>query len=196
MLRYFLILSFPFFIFSCNNSKEETSEQPVSKHSQAFNTSVQSALDSYDRLSEAFVSWDSTTALAYSIELRAKLDNIPLHEFSSQVKEKAKSPLDLAKRDLQVMSLNNTLTEKRRGLNSLTINLFEFLEAVQYDEKKIYLQECPMAFNDKESGFWLTDKGKDSIRNPYLGLYHPKYGKAMLSCGENKSAIDYTSKPN
>ena len=82
------------------------------------------------------------------------------------------------------------LEEKRRGLNALTQNLYVFLKSVQYDEKKIYLQECPMAFNDTESGLWLSEV--DSIRNPYLGLRHPKYGKGMLECGDNKSVIEYT----
>lgn len=165
-----------------------------SKHSQAFNTSVQSAMDSYNRLLEAFVNWDSATAVAQSMELGAKLDNIALNEFQPEIKETAKSSLDLAKRDLQVMALNNNLTEKRRGLHSLTNNLYDFLRAVQYDAKKIYLQECNMAFNDTEPAVWLADKGKDSIRNPYLGLHHPEYGTTMLECGENKSTIDFTLK--
>lgn len=194
MLRSLLILSFSIGIISCNNSKEETPEKNISKHSQEFNTAVQSAMDSYNRLVEVFVNWDSTSAVAQSMELGAKLDNIPMNGFQPEIKETAKGALDLAKRDLQIMSLNNNLTEKRRGLNSFTNNFYDFLRAVQYDDKKIYLQECPMAFNDTEAAVWLTDKGKDSIRNPYLGLHHPKYGKAMLGCGENKSTIDFISK--
>jgi hypothetical protein len=49
-----------------------------------------------------------------------------------------------------------------------------------------------MAFNDTEPGDWLSET--DSIRNPYLGLHHPKYGKAMIDCGQTKSTIDFTKK--
>lgn len=197
MLRYLLVFGFSIAILSCNNSNQSATEKNTeitSRHSQLFNTSIESAMDTYNRLLEAFVNWDSSTAGAQSMQLEAKLDNISLNEFPNEVKETAKSSLDLAKRDLHIMALNNSLTEKRHGLNSLTENLFDFLRAVQYDEKKIYLQKCPMAFNEKEAGVWLTDKGADSIQNPYLGLHHPKYGKAMLECGENKSTIDFTSK--
>jgi len=39
---------------------------------------------------------------------------------------------------------------------------------------------------------WLSET--DSVRNPYLGLHHPKYGKAMIECGSTKSTIDFISK--
>lgn len=194
MLQYLLIATFSFAFLSCNNSKEVTAEKTVSKYSQQLNTSVQSAMDSYSRLLEAFVNWDSSTAVAQSMQLLAKLDNVKLEEFEAVIKETATGSLNLAKRDLQVIALNNNFTEKRHGLNSLSNNLYDFLRAVQYDDKKIYLQECRMAFAGNESGLWLTDKGRDSIRNPYLGLHHPKYKKTMLDCGENKSTIDFISK--
>ena len=47
-----------------------------------------------------------------------------------------------------------------------------------------------MAFNDTEPGLWLSKT--EAIRNPYLGLHHPKYGKAMLVCGEVKDEIQFS----
>ena len=86
------------------------------------------------------------------------------------------------------------LSVKRESLHALTQHLYDFLRAVRYDAKPLYLQKCPMAFNDTGEGVWLTDRGKDSIRNPYLGLHHPRYGKGMLECGENESTIDFQKK--
>jgi hypothetical protein len=46
-----------------------------------------------------------------------------------------------------------------------------------------------MAFNDTETAQWLSKT--EDIRNPYLGLHHPKYKSGMLECGEVKDSIDY-----
>lgn len=190
-MRIILISLFSLFLFSCNDSQGNKEDQPIaSKHSSAFNTSVQSALDSYHSLTEAFVNWDSAAVLLQAKQLQVKLDSIKLDEFPNEAKGTASGSVDLAKRDLQNMTVNNSLTDKRHALNSLTQNLYDFLKTVQYDEKKIYLNECPMAFNDTDPGDWLSET--DSIRNPYLGLHHPKYGKAMIDCGSNKSTIDFT----
>lgn len=179
---------------SCNNSKQEkkTESKGISKHSNSFNSSVQSAMDSYKLLTEAFVNWDSVAVNNKAGELKLKLDSINFYGF---VPESITAPVDtlnLAKKDLKAMIANKSITDKRHDLNSLTQHLYAFLDKVQYDEKKIYMNECPMAFNDTIPGDWLSET--DAIRNPYLGLHHPTYGKAMIECGSNKSIIDFTSK--
>ena len=82
------------------------------------------------------------------------------------------------------------LTAKRRALNTISDHLYNFLRVVKYGQKKVYWQECPMAFNDTESGFWLSDSA--AIRNPYLGMHDPKYGSGMLRCGETRDSLDFT----
>jgi hypothetical protein len=44
-----------------------------------------------------------------------------------------------------------------------------------------------MAFNDIDSGYWLSKS--NSIRNPYMGLHHPRYHSGMLNCGETLDSI-------
>lgn len=187
------ILSLMIFI-SCNNQKQEnkTESKGISKHSNSFNNSVQSALESYHSLTEAFVNWDSAAVDKRAGELKLKIDSINFFGF---VPESITAPVDtlnLAKKDLQSMTANKTIVDKRHYLDSLTGHLYAFLDKVQYDEKKIYLNECPMAFNDTIAAHWLSET--DDIRNPYLGLHHPKYGKAMIECGSSISTIDFTSK--
>ena len=149
-------------------------------------------MDSYHALTEAFVNWDSAAVDQRAKELKLKLDSINFFGFQSSAITAPVDTLNLAKQDLQSMTTNKNITDKRHDLNSLTEHLFSFLDKVQYDEKKVYLQKCPMAFNDSIPGFWLSET--DSIRNPYLGLHHPTYGKAMIECGSNISTIDFTKK--
>jgi len=175
-------------LFSCNSSKQE--QKLVSKHSNAFNNSVQNAMNLYHSLTESFINWDSNAVASKAKSLQTSLDNIKLDEFKPEVKQTALGSLNLSKNDLEQMASANSIVEKRHGLNSFTQNIYDFLRAVQYDEKKVYLNECPMAFNDTEPGDWLSTT--DSIRNPYMGLHHPHYGGAMIDCGSTKSTIDFT----
>jgi len=194
-MRTVVISLFSILLFSCNNStnKEESSkEKVVSKHSAAFNNSIQSALNDYHSLTEAFVNWDSSAVINRSKQLNASLDSLKLDELNSNIKQTALSSLNLAKKDLQKISSEKGIVQQRHGLDLLTQNLYQFLDVVKYDEKKIYLQKCPMAFNDSIPGEWLSEA--DSIRNPYMGLHHPHYGRAMIVCGETKATIDYVNK--
>jgi len=200
-MRYLIAAFFAIAIFfsACNNSDTTTEqEKPVhqamveSRHSAAFNQSVQLALQTYYSLAEAFVNWDSVAASNLAKELNGKLDSLPL----SEIKDSAASTTSPgnyiadAKKDLSGMMAANDITTKRHALNSFTDHFYQFLNAAKYDRQKLYLQECPMAFNDEEPGVWLS--AADSIRNPYLGLHHPRYGKGMLECGENKEVLNFT----
>jgi len=190
LASFFLLLIFA----SCNNSDEQKKPEPkiTSKHSNYFNNSVQSAMDSYAALTEAFVNWDSTAITQHAGELKTRLDSINFYGFDPQTITAPVDTLVLAKGDLQAITMGSDITTKRHHFDTLTQHLYAFLDKVKYDAKKVYLQKCPMAFNDAESGHWLSPV--DSIRNPYLGLHHPKYGKAMIDCGGNEAVIDFTSK--
>ena len=180
-------------LISCNNSKQEnkTETKSVSIHSNSFNASVQSALDSYHALTEAFVNWDSATVDKKAAELRLKLDSINFYGFTPASITAPVDTLNLAKNDLQAMTTAKDIFSKRQALNTLSQRIYSFLNTVQYDEKKIYLQECPMAFNNEATpGMWLSRN--EAIRNPYMGLHHPKYGKAMIECGDTKDSVNFT----
>jgi hypothetical protein len=46
-----------------------------------------------------------------------------------------------------------------------------------------------MAFNDNEAAIWLSKTPQ--IRNPYLGLHHPRYKSGMIDCGETKDSLRF-----
>jgi hypothetical protein len=200
-MRYLTAALFTTTIFfsACNNSdttaeQEKSAPQAMaeSRHSSAFNQSVQSAMQTYYSLSEAFVNWDSVAVSSFAKELSGKLDSLSLIEIKDSAANTTSPGTYIAdaKKDLSGMMAANDITTKRHALNSFTDHLYQFLNAAKYDRQKLYLQECPMAFNDEEPGVWLSPG--DSIRNPYLGLHHPRYGKGMLECGDNKEVLNFT----
>ena len=194
-MRYFPIAVI-LFLLACNSTDKKPAgaeNKIVSQHSADFNKSFDGMMNDYYALSEAFVNWDSNTVNTKAMALELSLKAVSLDDL-----KKDQATYTTAQETLQNSTAtageivkSPDITSKRHQFHALTENIYDLLRAVKYDEKKLYLQECPMAFNDTESGFWLTDKGEDSIRNPYLGLHHPKYGHSMLGCGSNKSTIDF-----
>ena len=65
--------------------------------------------------------------------------------------------------------------------------LYNLVRTVKYDRQKLYHQHCPMAFNDEEEAWWISNSNK--IENPYMGKNHPTYHAGMLGCGEVKDSI-------
>ena len=90
------------------------------------------------------------------------------------------------------ISGETTLEGMRRSFYTLSENLYNLLRTVQYDQQIIYHDKCPMAFNDQEEGYWLSNTKE--IINPYLGKKHPRYASGMIGCGSVEDSLDYRSK--
>ncbi len=183
------------YLWNRNNKPrvEVPRQQPVavSKYSAAFNQSVNKVLNSYYALSDAFVNWDSAKVDAKAAELKTAVGALNFEEIKKDtlIYETAASYIQAFDGDLQGITGGKSMTEKRQAFNALSQNLYDLLRTVKYDASKVYLQECPMAFNDTEAGIWLS--GQPEIKNPYLGLHHPKYKSGMLECGENKDSLAF-----
>ena len=185
-----------YFFETRKKPKDETPRQQpfaVSQHTPAFNQGMDSFLNAYYALSESLVNWDSAAVGARADELTGKLNSIPFRDLQkdTMIYETAVSYVDILKNDLDVMAGNENLTTRRQSFHSFSQNLYDLLRTVKYDNRKVYLQECPMAFNDDQPGIWISNKTE--IRNPYLGLHHPKYKSGMLECGETRDSINFAA---
>jgi hypothetical protein len=164
----------------------------VSKYSEGFNNAVAGALTDYYKIAESFVTWDSAAAANHATRLTEDLNNLPLDELKKDpgIYETALMFVENTKGEAQTIASEQAIRAQRESFNSLTDNFYQFLNVVKYDRQVLYLQECPMAFDDTKSAQWLSQQ--EEIRNPYLGLYHPTYGKGMLKCGETKTTLNHT----
>ncbi len=173
--------------------KSTSQAMKVSKHSPAFNLSVNKIVTDYYGLSEAFVGWDSTTLNTKAKQFESDLEAMRLeNKEKDSIDQVANSFTDNVAMDLKNLQSGNNLSEKRKTFNSLSQNMYDLLRTLKYDDKKVFLQLCPMAFGDTGSGLWLSPSGEDEQRrNPYLGLHHPKYKSGMLTCGETKDSLNF-----
>lgn len=174
--------------------KDETPEQPpvgVSRYSADFIATIDTALADYYTLSEMLVRWDSGQVNGRAQKLKKSLDEVELDELKKDtlVYQTAVSYKETLEDNLDAVIQKKDLMAKRQSFNSLSQNLYDLLRTIRYDGGKVYLQECPMAFYDTAAGIWLSKTAP--IRNPYLGLYHPKYRSGMLECGETKDSINF-----
>jgi hypothetical protein len=184
-----------YFFLRKDDQPEAPKQQPVavSRYSGGFDSSIANLLNHYYRLSESLVKWDSAEARTNASAFLDALSTTSFDEVKkdSLIFQTAQTYLASIPQDLQAIQQRAGLTEKRRAYQSLTQNIYDLLRTIKYSQTKVYLHECPMAFNDTETAHWLSNTGSDKERrNPYLGLYHPIYKRGMLTCGETKDSLN------
>jgi hypothetical protein len=144
----------------------------------------------YFQLADALVNWDTALANKHAMLLAKAADSL---DFSGTTDSTLiAAVMDLSgtiKAESMALAEETDIKEKRREFSMITDNLYPLLQAVQYNGQKLYYQVCPMAFNDDDSGFWISNKAE--IVNPYLGTKHPKYASGMLHCGEVVDSIHF-----
>lgn len=158
----------------------------VSKHSDAFNSSVQSMLNSYYSLAEAFTKGDTVAIAKYGTELKIALDSVKIDELKKDttgIYQSALDPLNMARGDAGNILSNPAIAAKRTAFSSLSENLRLLFIVSRYDRDKIYWQECPTAFGEDQSGFWLSRY--DTAQSPYAG---------GPECGGVKDTINFIGK--
>lgn len=179
------------------NAKDNATSAPKQKaivlktHSDKFNNSVDRVIDNYLDMKNAFVNSDTALAKSMGMAFLNSLDSIPLQELDKDkvaVSATAKQSIDDIKANAGSMIIQPNITEMRRDFSMITEMMYpSFFQSINYEGKKLYLESCPMAFNDNESANWLSADAE--IVNPYLGKDHPKYKAAMLNCGEVKDSV-------
>lgn len=184
------------FIKKDENVVEVPKQQALAQgiHSEMFNKSINNVLDGYFNLKNALVEWDTAAASAAASVLAVQATQIPYDELKSDstITSTASSFSESVSAEALGITGESTIEGQRRSFYTLSENLYNLLRTVQYDQQVIYHDKCPMAFNDIEEAYWISNTKE--IINPYLGKKHPKYHSGMLACGSVEDSIDYRVK--
>jgi hypothetical protein len=172
---------------ACGGSDKPTDEDvkqtPLaqSKNSLAFNQQFGKLMEDYFSLKDNFIAEKDSLIGFYAKALMMDADSLNLQELKadSNVVITAKSFAQSISADLKGLVGEKTLENKRKSFQIVSDQLFDLARTIQYDNVKVYQQNCPMAFGDIDAN-WLS-KSSD-IQNPYLP-------KKMLTCGEVKDSI-------
>lgn len=199
VMKYTFCLLASVFLLSCGGKHEEERKEGADEKPAAavtiqagagVRTAASSILSAYLQLKDALVNYDTLNANKAAATLVAATDSVDYTGTTdSAVVNTLQSNIGTIHSEAIALVQDKDLTEKRRAFSMITENLYPMLRAMQYNESKVYYQMCPMAFNDTETAYWLSDSRE--INNPYLGTKHPKYHSGMLHCGELKDSINY-----
>lgn len=182
-----------FFIKKSENTQKGTKQAAIilKSHSDSFNLSINALVESYLSVKDAFVEDNINLIKLKATDFCKQLETLNLSELakdSSGIYE----TVNMTKSDIlsnaNSLLLQKDITEMRRDFSAMTDVMYPtFFNAIKYEGPALYLQNCPMAFNDTEPANWIS-KNKEIV-NPYMGKHHPKYQSGMLNCGEIKDTI-------
>ena len=175
---------------------EEIRQGPltISKNSDAFNASFAKLMSDYYSLKDAFVDWDTVKVNQSAKNLQKSTDSLQIKELKadSSVIQTAQSYVLSIDGEVAGLVGETSIEQKRRAFNMLTNDIYDLVRVVKYDREIFYHIKCPMAFNDSEEAYWLSNTNK--VVNPYLGKKHPTYKDKMLGCGEVVDSLDFAKK--
>jgi hypothetical protein len=167
-----LAIAFTLFLAACSNSAQQesaTQDQTTAeaeKKPSAEEQSLDQVVDQYLLLKDALVASNPEEVQSKATSMLEVIDATNMMGIQQSAKQIA------AATDLET---------QRAYFDSLSIHVYEHLEAQNQGEKTIYKQYCPMAF-DNRGAFWLSNA--QEIRNPY-------FGDEMLTCGRVEETLEY-----
>lgn len=191
-----ILLAFSVYWFMLRTKKSGPSQPkqaPIAlqKHSDSFNVSIDRAIDAYLNMKNAFVESD-TVGIKSNANLFIKmLDTIPVEELkkdTAMIFETVQANIEDIKANTASLVSQTSIDEMRKDFSMVTELMYpSFFRAINYEGKKLYLQHCPMAFDEEKGANWISNS--EEVINPYLGKQHPKYKATMLHCGELMDTI-------
>ena len=166
----------------------------ISKNSDAVNARFFNLMEDYYALKDALVEWDTARADQAAQKIVEYSDSLPWKDMKadSNIIATAENFAASINGDAKGLIRESTIEQKRRSFNMITDEIYNLIRTVRYDGSVVYHARCPMAFNDSEEAYWLSNSS--NIVNPYLGKKHPKYSNKMIGCGEIVDSVDFVKK--
>lgn len=180
------------FKFRNTNTIETVKTEPLraNRHSNSFNSSLDTMLNAYFDLKTAFVEADTSMAKIAAKKFLVFTDSLKLDELkkdTSGIFESATMQLNDIKANAESLLKQTNITEMRQDFRMVGESIYPLLKTIHYEGKTLYWQNCPMAFGEGKEANWISNT--EEIINPYLGKKDPEYKATMLHCGEVKDSI-------
>lgn len=181
-----------FFLQNKSADKEVKKEYlTVKKHSNSFNAGIDKVMSAYFDLKNSFVDGD-TAAVKQKAQLFItalnNIDTLELKKDTASVFATVMFTLTDMRLNTESILNQHDMQEMRKDFSSLSDMMYPaFFQTINYEGATIYLQNCPMAFDDSIPANWISETNE--VVNPYLGKKHPVYQAGMLHCGDIKDSI-------
>ena len=161
-----------------------------SRHSPAFNNSLDTLLNAYFNLKDAFVNADTAMAKTATKKFIVLADSLQFEELKKDttgIFETATTLMGDVKANAESLLKEANITDMRQDFRMVGESIYPLLKTIHYEGKTLYWQNCPMAFGEGKEANWISNT--EQIIDPYLGKNHPEFKDTMLGCGEVKDSI-------
>jgi Cu(I)/Ag(I) efflux system membrane fusion protein len=148
-----------------------------------FKEQLQTVFDDYTGMIDAFIASDPESVRKKAGKFRSGLDAVDMELLEGKSHMVWMAQLKALKAASEKIAGTDDLGQQRIALADFSNALHEVLETFRLPSGTVYYQYCPMASGD-EGAYWLSTIKE--IRNPY-------FGDMMLSCGETREILDFSS---
>jgi len=159
------------------NGKYSMMNRPESKRftvNSDFKSQLTQTVKNYFSLKDAFVESHVEKVKKESQKVLQSINNVDMSLLKDEPHNKWMELESRLIKSLESINKTQDIEEQRKQFETISEIVIEASELFGLTIEIVYVQFCPMAFDDK-GAYWLSES--EEIRNPY-------FGDMMLSCGE------------
>jgi len=144
-----------------------------------FKEQLNALVNEYLQLKDAFVATDATTAQSAAQKFLAQLEKVDMKLVKGDAHVYWMEQLNALQSHGKKITELTDVEEQRKQFGFLSDALIKAIDAFGTEGKALYVQHCPMAFNN-QGGDWIAKE--EQIQNPY-------FGDKMMKCGVVKKEL-------
>lgn len=144
----------------------------------AVQNQINGLLAAYLDLKNALVATDDAKAKTAAAALIQKLEGVDDEKMTEDQKAFFHSLHGKIKTDAEHIT-EAGIDHQREHFSSMSNQLFKLVKSFHANQKPVYYEFCPMAFDNK-GAYWLSET--EQIKNPY-------FGEKMMNCGSVKETL-------
>jgi hypothetical protein len=164
------------------NDESKDSEEALPDYSgvnEEFKTQIIDLTNHYFHIKDALVKTNAEEAKIAAENWLAAAEGINTADLGSIEADYFNNHFMELKKSVLEITSSEDVEKQREEFFNLSNGTYNLIKAFKAKATDIYLQYCPMAFNDKGAG-WISNQKE--IRNPY-------FGDKMLKCGKVKETL-------
>ena len=157
----------------------------------AFKEQLNALANEYIQLKNAFVATDAATASTAAQKVLTQLKKVDMKLVKGDAHMYWMEQLNALQSHTKKITELTDVEEQRKQFGFLSDSMINSIEAFGTSGDALYVQHCPMAFNN-QGGDWIATE--EQIQNPYFGDKMMKCGVVKKELAERTEPIN--SKPN
>lgn len=145
-------------------------EKPLfaKRHSDAFNSRIDSLVDAYLSLKNSFLAEDTASIKLQCRQLvnrTSAMDLTELKKDTAGIFETGSMQLNDVRSNAESLILQSDILEMRKDFNFIGESIYPFFKTIHYEGKLLYWQVDENAFGEHQRGSWMSESV--SINNPF-----------------------------